>query len=67
MFITLDDRFTRMDRVEHGTGVEPDRGLEGSFGRAADLTDPRTAVEFVLFLVLVVALAAATSVVLVPI
>jgi hypothetical protein len=55
-----------MDRVEHGVSVESDGGLDESFVDSLGLEGRREVVEFLTVLVLVVVLAAATSVVLVP-
>lgn len=55
-----------MDRIEHGTAVEAEQGLEGSFAAAFGLEGRRAVVEFLTVLAMVVVLALATSVVLVP-
>ena len=55
-----------MDRVEAGLAVEPERESEESFGSALGLEDRRAVVEFLAVLVVVMVLAAVTSVVLVP-
>ena len=55
-----------MDRVERGLAVEPEPESEEPFGSALGLEGRREVAEFLAVLVVVMALAAATSVVLVP-
>lgn len=55
-----------MDRVERGLAVDPKSESEEPFGATIGLDDWRSAVEFLTVLVMVMVLAAATSVVLLP-
>ena len=55
-----------MDRIEHGAAAEAEQGLEGSFATAFGLEGRRAVVEFLTVLALVIVLALATSVLLVP-
>jgi hypothetical protein len=55
-----------MNGVEGGLAVESDPEPEESFGSAFGFEDRRAVVEFLAVIVVVIALAAATSVVLVP-
>lgn len=55
-----------MDRVERGLAAEPEPESEEPFGSALGLENRRAVVEFLAVLVVVMVLAAATSVVLVP-
>ena len=55
-----------MDRVERGVGVEPDPDIDEAFDIGSGFDSRRAVVEFIAVLALVMVLAAATSVVLVP-
>ncbi|MEF8868691.1 MAG: hypothetical protein V5A85_09245 [Haloarculaceae archaeon] len=55
-----------MDRLEHGVAVEPEPEAEEPLGADFGLDSRRAVVEFLAVLVVVMTLAATTSVLLVP-
>jgi hypothetical protein len=61
-----DEGLYGMDRLEHGVAVEPEPEAEEPLGTEFGLDSRRAVVEFLAVLVVVMTLAATTSVLLVP-